>query len=500
MAALLLEAYTSSISFLASSATHHPPDPFASTAAAATPGWPQPGGSWQHAGVSTYSWPSSASSPSSPVSQLWNRTVSSQVECGGGVVLSSSGVLYFTCGPLLTSTYTLYAVHANTGALLWQSPFTERSSTTQGWTPALSSDESLVFVRAASLQAFRASNGSLAWQATAIGGALREAPVVHGARVYLRRIGGVAAYEAASGVLRWLSPDYPYSIGPAAIIATPTLTPSGGVAILALQQLFNASRDHLFNPRLHLMGVDTSNGRLRWYFNLSLVFPPNPGNSPWYLNYGVTAAVGAQELFYLSVFPHGLLVVDTADGSFVTPPLLDPTNTGTMVSPVFWPASAPNNPYYQPAILHVVGRGDCQRYPQRIPCQYQLQATGLRGETLQPPLPPPSTNATLQCPEAWGKAGQWVSALPLSQPVMTADGLLVMAMGWQGSSGCLAVMNPATGAVVDVWNPANATGTARDFGVEWAVMVGEGRMALSSLQGGFVYTIGKGAGEEGEER
>ena len=303
-------------------------------------------------------WPvdGSGGPPNVNLSLRWNFSLPSRLGywCGGGLISDSGGRLYFTCGPLLEKTYNIYCLDGATGSLRWQSQFKEPYYSTHGWTPALSDDERLVFVRSSTLQAFDANNGSLVWQQpfAVTGGSLRVAPVVRGDVLYVNGMGGVQAYQASTGALLWQSAAIS-NTGPVSSSVTPVLTPSGKVVLTAVQQVFNASRDYGPNPRLHLLAASAATGATMWRWNVSLVLDQMGLNSyQRYVQYGMSHAVDGRELFYLSVFPYGLVVVDALDGSVLSWGQHSATLQSVNDSPVLWPASAPNNPYGQTAVLN----------------------------------------------------------------------------------------------------------------------------------------------------
>jgi outer membrane protein assembly factor BamB len=453
-------------------------------------GWRQTGGDWQHSGVSNGTWPTSAAA----VTLLWNLSISSSISCSRGLVGDSRGRLYFTCGPLLEKTYNVYCVDGTQGKLVWKVTFTEPYYSTQGWTPALSEDEKIVFVRSTTLQAFSTANGSLLWAKTfdVTGGSLRGAPVVKGDRLYVNQRGGIAAYDVTSGRLLWQS-DTLVS-GPVGTVVTPVLTPSGTTALLATQQFFSTDPDHHTELRLHLLGIDAANGKRRWSFNLSLVWPPQPQLAPPYLSYGMAATApvggGMRELWYISTFPLGLVVVDALNGTVLTQGQYSNTTVATMASPVLWPIDAPNNPYGQSVVLNVMRNGDCGSYQPKTPCGYQLVANSLLGQPMLPPLPPPAVNGSLQCPDKSSKTG-WSLALPVSQPIVTRNGLLLMNLatsnGWPY---CFVALDPATGMALDIWANFSA-----GFSAGASLLHADGKLVMISTDWAALMAISKGGSE-----
>ena len=384
-----------------------------------TSGWRQAGGDSQHTAVSNHSWlPASSRAAAANNVSLglrWNFTAPHSFgTCGGGLVSDSGGRLYFTCAPVQSKSYFLYCMDASTGRVQWLTEHMEPYYSTQGWTPALSDDERLVFVRSASLQAFSAHNGSLVWQQPfdVTGDSLRVAPVVRGDVLYVNGKGGVEAYRASTGALLWRSAAIA-NTGPVSRSVTPALTPTGSVVLSAVQQQFNASRDHGPNPRLHLLASSTRAGATLWSWNVSLSFDQAASSSSDALSvqYAMSYELSGRELFYLNVFPYGLLVVDAATGTVVSWGQHNATLQAVGVSPVLWPAHAPNNPYGQPVVLHFVQTGTCYWTTRPTsPCKYQLSASSLAGAPLSPPLPPPSAfNGSFACPSRYSQDG-WANA------------------------------------------------------------------------------------------
>jgi outer membrane protein assembly factor BamB len=130
---------------------------------------------------------------------LWMRRVGDAI---GSSPLVHEGVLFVSVETTSRPDGYVVALRLRDGEMLWRSPYLGNQAHSS---PALVPDAGLVVAGDNNhfLNAFRISDGTLAWR-TNLGGDVKDTPMVHGGRVFATSWAGtLTAVDAANGLVLW---------------------------------------------------------------------------------------------------------------------------------------------------------------------------------------------------------------------------------------------------------------------------------------------------------